>query len=487
MEVEAEVTGIDAKIDAFVQPFSEAIASVVFYSVPFIGGQDVKVILIWLVLAALFFTLYLGFINIRFFKHAIELVCGKHDKPGESDGQISRFQALTTSLSGTVGLGNIAGVAVAVSVGGPGAALWMVVMGFFGMSTKFAEVMMGVKYRQHPDPSDPEKISGGPMYYIRDAFDNRNIPHVGRIMASVFAVCCIFGTLGAASLFQTNQAYQQVLNVTGGAESFFADKGWLFGLGMAILVGLVIIGGIKSIAAVASKIVPIMGVVYLLAGLTVIGLHADQVPQAFVTIFESAFGVQAGIGGLMGALLMGVQRASFSNESGFGTAAIAHSAAKTNEPVSQGFVGMLGPFIDTIVICLVTALVITVTGAYESGSGMEGVELTSRAFAAGISWFPLVLCLTVFLFAYSTMIAWSYYGVKSFTYLFGEYEWVGNIFKVIFLLFIVVGASSSLDSVILFTDAGVFAMTIPNIIGLYLLAPEIKRDVREYIAKIKAA
>ncbi len=475
---------IDTKIDGLIQPLSEAIASVVFYSAS-IGGQDVKVILIWLVFVSLFFTFYLGFINIRYFMHAIDLVRGKYDKPGE-EGQISRFQALTTSLSGTVGLGNIAGVAVAVSVGGPGAAFWMVVMGFFGMSTKFAEVMMGIKYRQNLDPDNPDKISGGPMYYIKGAFDNYNIPYLGQIMGGFFAACCVLGTLGAASVFQTNQAYQQVVNVTGGAESFLADKGWLFGLGMAVLVGLVIIGGIKSIAAVASKIVPIMGLIYLAAGLVVIGFHAGQIPGAFVTIFESAFGVQAGIGGLMGALLMGVQRATFSNESGFGTAAIAHSAVKTNEPVSQGFVGMLGPFIDTVIICSVTALVITVTGVYESGNGMEGVALTSRAFEAGISWFPLVLCLTVFLFAYSTIIAWSYYGVKSFTFLFGEHEWVGNIFKVIFLAFIVVGASSSLDNVILFTDAGVFAMTIPNIIGLYLLAPEIKRDVKEYIAKIKS-
>ncbi|GJL84676.1 MAG: alanine glycine permease [Micavibrio sp.] len=485
MEVEAEVTGIDAKIDAFFQPFSEAIASIVFYSAS-LGGHDIKVILIWLVLVSLFFTFYLGFINVRYFKHAVDLVRGKYDKPGDA-GQISRFQALTTSLSGTVGLGNIAGVAVAVSVGGPGAAFWMLVMGFFGMTTKFAEVMLGVKYRHHPDPDRPEIVSGGPMYYIRDAFNNRNIPYLGQIMGGFFAACCVLGTLGAASVFQTNQAYQQVVNVTGGAESFLADKGWLFGLGMAVLVGVVIIGGIKSIAAVASKIVPIMGLIYLVAGLVVIGLHAGQIPEAFVTIFESAFGVKAGIGGLMGALLMGVQRATFSNEAGFGTASIAHAAAKTNEPVSQGFVGMLGPFIDTVIICMVTALVITVTGAYESGSGMEGVELTSRAFESGISWFPYVLCLTVFLFAYSTMIAWSYYGVKSFAFLFGEHEWVGNVFKVIFLLFIVVGASASLDAVILFTDAGVFAMTIPNIIGLYFLAPEIKRDVKDYITRIKPA
>ncbi len=477
---------IDAKIESFMAPFSDALASVVFYTVPIIG-QDLKLILVWLVASALFFTFYLGFINLRYFKHAVNLVLGKYDKKSgkKKTGHISRFEALTTSLSGTVGLGNIAGVAVAISIGGPGAAFWMLVMGFFSMSTKFSEVMLGVKYRKYLDPDNPKKVSGGPMYYIRDAFGEKDKYHFGKALAGLFAVCCILGTLGAASLFQTNQAYQQVLNVTGGEGSYLADKGWLFGLFMAGIVGIVVIGGIQSIARVASKIVPIMGGIYLLAGLVVIGIYAERVPDAITSIVTGAFGVQAGIGGLMGALLMGVQRATFSNESGFGTAAIAHSAANTTEPVSQGFVGMLGPFIDTVVICSVTALVIIVSGVYDGANGMEGVELTSRAFESGISWFPYVLSLTVFLFAYSTMIAWSYYGVKASTYLFGQKKTVENTFKIVFLTFIVFGASAELSSVILFTDAGVFAMAVPNIIALYLLAPEIKADVRKYVDKMK--
>jgi len=476
--------GIDAAINSFFEPIAKTSSEIVFYSVPLGAGVDMKIILAWLVLASLFFTFYLGFINIRYFKHALCLLRGKDD--GETEkGQISRFQALMTSLSGTVGLGNIAGVAVAVSLGGPGVIFWMVLMGFFGMSTKFAEVMAGVKYRHHPDPDNPERISGGPMYYLRDAFDNRNIPYVGHILGSLFALCTCLAALGAASMFQTNQVYRQVLNITGGEESFMADYGWAFGLFMAFIVGVVIIGGIRSIAAVASKIVPLMGALYLLSGLFVIAVFIEELPAAIALILSSAFSLQAGIGALIGTLLTGVQRASFSNEAGLGSAAIAHAAAKTDSAVKQGLVGMLGPFIDTVIICTVTGLVIVITGAYDQGNGMEGVALTSRAFESGISWFPYVLFIVVFMFAYSTIISWSYYGVKGFTFLFGAHNSTEMIYKVIFCAFIVIGASSNLDSVILFTDSAALAMAVPNIIGLYLLAPEIKKDVRAYIRSIK--
>jgi len=474
---------IDSRIDQIFEPFSQGLASVVFYAAP-VTGFDIKLILVWLVIASVFLTLYFGFINIRCFGHAFNVLRGKYDTPG-SDGEISRFQSLATSLSGTVGLGNIAGVAVAVSVGGPGAVFWMAVMGFFGMSAKFAEAALGVKYRHHRDEDHPDRISGGPMYYLRDAFDNRNIPYVGHVLAGIFAVCCIGGALGAGNMFQANQAYQQVLNVTGGEESFLADKGWLFGLFLAVLVGSVIIGGLKWIAAAASKIVPVMGIIYLVAGLIVIGIHYQSIPGAFVTIFQMALAPEAGLGGLLGALLMGVQRAAFSNEAGVGSAAIVHSTARTNEPISQGFVGMLGPFVDTIVICMVTALVIVISGAYVDGAEMEGVALTSRAFESAIPWFPYVLSLTVFLFAYSTMIAWSYYGLKCSTYLFGEKTYVELIYKVIFCLFVIVGSSAALDNVILFSDAMIFAMAIPNIIGLYVLAPSLRKDLKEYLQNIK--
>ncbi len=474
---------IDNVIDTTFEPISNAVAAVIFYSVP-VMGLDIKIVLVWLVVAALFFTIYFGFVNFRFFGHAIDVLRGKYDNEN-AEGQINRFQALMTSLSGTVGLGNIAGVAVAISVGGPGAAFWMAVMGLFSMSTKFAEVTLGVKYRQHGSKRHPDAISGGPMYYLRSAFDRHRFPHLGKFMAGLFAICCIGGTVGAGGLFQANQAYQQALTVTGGEAGFLADKGWLFGLFMAILVGLVIIGGIQWIAAVASRVVPVMAIIYIVAGFVVIGIHYAAIPAAMQTIFEMALYPQAGLGALMGALLMGVQRAAFSNEAGLGSAAIAHSVAKTDVPVSQGMVGMLGPFIDTVIICMVTALVIVISGTYVEGGGIEGVELTSRAFASGISWFPYVLSLTVFLFAYSTMISWSYYGLKCATYLFGERDVVEGVYKIIFCIFIVIGASTQLSNIILFTDSMVFAMAIPNIIGLYMLAPEIKKDLAIYIQQNK--
>ncbi len=477
--------GIDKAIDEAFEPIANVVASFIFYSVSVLG-LEIKLILVWLVVAALFFTGYFSFINFRGFAHGIDLLRGKHDDPSK-EGEISRFEALMTSLSATVGLGNIAGVAVAISVGGPGAAFWMAVMGLFGMSTKFVEVTLGIKYRQHGSKRYPEVISGGPMYYLRHAFEQFQQPGWGRFMAGLFAVCCIGGTIGAGGLFQANQAYHQAFVVTGGEAGILADKGWLFGLFMAVLVGVVIIGGIQWIAAVASRIVPAMAIIYIAAGIVVIGMYYESIPAAMHTILKMALYPEAGLGALMGALLMGVQRASFSNEAGLGSSAIAHSAVKTDSPVSQGLVAMLGPFIDTVVICMVTALVIVISGAYVEGVGMEGVALTSRAFSAGISWFPYVLSITVFLFAFSTMISWSYYGLKCVTYLFGERDVVEHIYKLIFCLFIIVGASAELSSIILFTDAMVLAMAIPNIIGLYLLAPEVKRDLVVYLQRIKVA
>ena len=477
--------GIDRAIDAAFEPIANAVASVIFYSVSVLG-LEIKLILVWLVVAALFFTGYFSFINFRGFAHGIDLLRGKHDDPSK-EGEISRFEALMTSLSATVGLGNIAGVAVAISVGGPGAAFWMAVMGLFGMSTKFVEVTLGIKYRQHGSKRHPEVISGGPMYYLRHAFELFQQPGWGRFMAGLFAVCCIGGTIGAGGLFQANQAYHQAFVVTGGEAGILADKGWLFGLFMAVLVGVVIIGGIQWIAAVASRIVPLWQLFILLQVLWLLVCIMNPSLPLCIPFFKMALYPEAGLGALMGALLMGVQRASFSNEAGLGSSAIAHSAVKTDSPVSQGLVAMLGPFIDTVVICMVTALVIVISGAYVEGAGMEGVALTSRAFSAGISWFPYVLSITVFLFAFSTMISWSYYGLKCVTYLFGERDVVEHIYKLIFCLFIIVGASAELSSIILFTDAMVLAMAIPNIIGLYLLAPEVKRDLVVYLQRIKVA
>lgn len=477
----------DDKINDFFAPISAAVSDVIFYSVPvtvFGDEFEIALILVWLAVASISLTFYFGFINLRFFGHAINILRGKHDKEGE-EGQINRFQALATSLSGTVGLGNIGGVAVAVSTGGPGAVFWMAMMGLFGMSAKFAEAALGVKYRIHPDINRPEVISGGPMYYIKAAFDKLNMSIVGKILAVVFAICCIGGAIGAGNMFQANQATQQLVNVTGGEASYFADKGWVIGLILAALVGAVIIGGLKSIAAVASKVVPIMGLIYLGSGLIVIFMNIPQLIPSIVLIFQMALTPEAGFGAILGALLIGVQRAAFSNEAGIGSAAIVHATAQTDKPVSQGFVGMLGPFIDTIVICMVTALVIVISGVYVGGEGMEGVSLTSRAFESSISWFPYVLAVTVFLFAYSTMIAWFYYGLKCVTYLTGERPAVEMAYKVFFCACVVVGASSALENIIGFSDAILFAMAIPNVIALYILAPELKRDIKDYVQNLE--
>ncbi len=446
--------------------------------------HSLPVILLWLAAAAVFFTVYLGFINFRGFGHAIDLVRGKHDEPG-AKGEINNYQALAACLSGTVGLGNIAGVAVAISVGGPGAAFWMMIMGFLGMSSKFAEVMLGVKYRHHESTAHKDEISGGPMYYLRDIFTARGMPAIGKILAAVFAVCCIGGAFGGGNMFQANQTYMQVVNVTGGEGSWFADKGWLFGIGLAFLTGVVILGGLKSIANVASAIVPVMGAIYLLASLVVIAMNLDKVPQGLADIVRLAFVPEAGFGGLMGSLLVGIQRAAFSNEAGLGSAAIVHAPARTARPVSQGFVGMLGPFIDTVVICMCTALVIVFTGVYEGGRGMEGVELTSRAFESVIPGSRFILAFTVFMFAYSTLITWSYYGEKCLTYLCGDKDWLRLGYRIVFLAFVVIGCASELGNVVRFSDAMILSMAFPNIIGLFVAAPEIRRDVKKYLQDLK--
>lgn len=476
------IENIDSQIDQAFAPVANFLDSVIFYSVPF-AGYDVKLILLWLMGAAVFFTLYLGFVNIRYFKHGVDLLRGKYDKPSDK-GEINRFQVLSTALSGTVGLGNIAGVAVAVSTGGPGACFWMAMMGLFGMSTKFAEAALGVKYRIYPNPKDKNHVAGGPMYYIKAAFKRHDQELFGKFLAGLFAFCVIGGAFGGGNMFQANQAFRQVVNISGGEASYMADKGWLFGLILAVLVGGAIIGGLKSIASVASKIVPIMGVTYVIAGLIVIAINYHNIPSGFATIFNMAFTPEAGFGAVLGALLIGAQRAAFSNEAGIGSACIVHSTAKTDIPVTQGFVAMLEPFIDTIIICTITALVIVMSGTYVTGQGVEGVTLTSRAFASAIPWFPYVLTFTVFLFAYSTMIAWSYYGLRGITYLTGENKAIEMGYKFVFCLFVVVGAAGSLDNIIIFSDAMIFAMAIPNIIGLYMMAPELKRDVKTYLQTI---
>lgn len=476
----AQVTAtIDEAINTALAPVSNFVAGIIFYSVP-VAGVQFPLIVGWLILAATVFTLYFGFIQFRGFKHSIDVVRGRYDNPKDA-GEVSRFQALTTALSATVGLGNIAGVAVAVSIGGAGATFWMILAGLMGMASKFTEVTLGVKYRKE---NADGTVSGGPMYYLSRGFAEIGKPGLGRFFAVFFAICCIGGAVGGGNMFQANQAFQQVVNVTGGEASFLADKGWLFGIVLAVVVGLVIIGGIKSIARVTEKIVPIMAGIYLLAGLVIVLMNIDMVGWAFGQIISGAFSAEGVTGGAIGALIQGFRRAAFSNEAGIGSAPIAHSAVRTSEPVSQGYVALLEPFIDTVVICTMTALVIVISG--QLASDLTGVQLTSAAFATAFPWFPVILAIAVVLFAFSTMIAWSYYGLKAWTYLFGENKSMENIYKLFFCLCVVAGTSMSLGPVIDFSDSMIFAMALPNIIGLYLLMPVVKREVASYWARIES-
>ncbi len=476
--------GIDEKINLAVKPFADAVAGFVFTSFT-VGGVGIPFVLVWLIVAASIFTVYFKFINIRAFKHGFELVRGDYHDP-EAAGEVTHFQALATALSGTVGLGNIAGVAIAVSLGGPGATFWMILAGFLGMSSKFTECTLGVKYRDElPDGT----VSGGPMYYLTKGLAEKGagFAKLGKVLAVMFAIFCVGGSFGGGNMFQANQSFAQLVNVTGGETGWLADKGWLFGLIVAGLVGLVIMGGIKGIARVTSKIVPFMAVVYVFAGLVIILMHFSEIPSAFGAIWAGAFTAEGVSGGVIGVLFQGFKRAAFSNEAGVGSAAIAHSAVQTSRPVTEGFVALYEPFVDTVVVCTITALVIIITGTWDpSVDPSAGVQLTSDAFASTISWFPWVLTIAVVLFAFSTMISWSYYGLKAWTFLFGNNKMTDTTYKLLFMFFVVVGSSMQLGSVIDFSDAMIFAMAFPNLLGCYFLLPVVKKELNEYWADYKA-
>ena len=475
------------KINAWFGPLVEILSSVLFWDPLAALGYDigarVPLVVIWLILGGAWFTVRMGFINIRGFRHAVGLVTGRYDRPGDR-GEVSSFQALATALSATVGLGNIAGVAIAISIGGPGATLWMILAGLFGMSLKFTECTLGMKYREIDENG---VVSGGPMYYLRDGLAKRNLKFTGTVLSLVFAVMMVVASWGGGNMFQSNQAFSQMLSLF----PFMEGRGFIFGLLMALLVGIVIIGGIKSIARVTSRIVPFMAILYTGTSLVIIVMNITEIGHVFRLIVSGAFSAPALKGGIIGVLITGFQRGAFSNEAGLGSASIAHSAAKTEEPVSEGLVALLEPFIDTVIICTMTAMVIIFTGMHDNPDGLEGAPLTSAAFATVFSWFPYLLGLAILLFAFSTMISWSYYGLKGFDFLFGKlffrvfrHKRVSSVlFQLIFLFFIVVGASSSLGSVIDFSDMMILSLAFPNIIGLMILAPEVKRDLISYFLR----
>ncbi|MBO6825570.1 MAG: alanine:cation symporter family protein [Sneathiella sp.] len=491
---QAEAGSFDQKVNEIFASSTGWFVSLIFAPLP---GTSFPWIVMWLVVAATIFTLYFGFIQFRAFGHAISLVKGDYSDPNDA-GEVSHFQALTTALSGTVGLGNIAGVAVAVGIGGPGATFWMILAGLMGMASKFTECTLGVKYRNEYEDGS---VSGGPMYYMTKGFKERGIPG-GAILAIIFSIFTIGGALGGGNMFQANQAHAQLVGITGGADSFLSGNGWITGLILATIVFLVIVGGIKSIANVTEKVVPFMGVLYVGAALIILIANYDKIGWAFGQIFEGAFTGLGVAGGLVGALIQGFKRAAFSNEAGVGSAAIAHSAVRTKEPVTEGVVSLLEPFIDTVVVCTMTALVITISGvlmtdpntglfildgsSIKTVDGSSGVQLTSSAFGSSISWFPYVLAIAVVLFAFSTMISWSYYGLKAWTYLVGEGKTKETVFKVIFCIFIVIGAAAQLGAVIDFSDAMIFAMAVVNIIALYVLMPIVKREMNSYFERLRS-
>ncbi len=499
--------GLDERINEKFAPIANWWERVVFFPVRFSENVQVPFVVVLLVAGALFFTLYFSFVNIRRFALSIRVVRGKYDHLDhhtaiekaevnivEGDikrtiadeshhGEVNHFQALATAVSGTVGLGNIAGVAVAISIGGPGATFWMILCGLLGMSTKFVECTLGVKYR---DLDAKGTVYGGPMYYLSKGLKEKGFGMLGKGLAILFAILCVGGSLGGGNAFQSNQAAAQIVSMTGMQGG---NSGFIIGLIMAILVGVVIIGGIKRIATVTEKVVPFMAGLYILASLIIIFAHFSIIDDAFALIFREAFSPSAGLGGFAGVLIMGFRRAVFSNEAGAGSAAIAHSAVKTRYPASEGLVSLLEPFIDTVVICTMTALVIVIynmNGVFTYGSPtIGGVDLTSAAYNDVIPHFSYVLTVAIVLFAFSTMISWSYYGLQAWKYLFGRGKASDLSYKLLFLAFVVIGASATLGAVIQFSDAMILAMVFPNMVGLFFLFPKVKEELNRYLKAIK--
>lgn len=521
----AQERGLDERIDAAFKPIADAFEALVFYPAPLPAPFNIPIVLLLLIGGATFFTIAFGFINLRRFPLAIQVVRGKYDDiemVGDADhhdphveksevnivdgdipetikdeshhGEVNHFQALATAVSGTVGLGNIAGVAVAIGIGGPGATFWMIVAGLLGMSSKFVECTLGVKYR---DIDKDGTVHGGPMYYLSKGFADIKMGPIGKVLAIIFAVFCVGGSFGGGNAFQANQATSQIttlLGLEGGAVRT------VIGLILAIITAVVIIGGIKRIATVTEKLVPVMAIIYIIASLIIIGAHFSEVPAAIGQIISGAFTPTAAVGGIAGVIIQGFRRAAFSNEAGAGSAAIAHSAVRTKYPASEGIVALLEPFIDTVIICTMTAIVIVLfnmDGFFQYGGingnimiGNEvvnGVDLTARAYNDVIPGFNAVLTVAIVLFAFSTLISWSYYGLQSWKYLFGRSFAADISYKVLFCIFVVIGSAASLGSVLAFSDAMILAMVFPNMIGLLFLFPKVREELSRYLKAIGKA
>ncbi|MFF4260740.1 alanine/glycine:cation symporter family protein [Streptomyces virginiae] len=490
MSLDTITSSIDDAVSGFFEPIAKWLGDIVFYSVP-VAGTQLPLIVAWLVVAGLVFSGWFGLVQIRKFRLAVNVVRGKYDEKG-SAGEVNHFQALTAAVSGTVGLGNIAGVAVAVSIGGPGATFWMILCGLLGMATKFVEVTLGVKYREvHADGS----VSGGPMHYLPKGLTERfgaRGKTLGKILAVLASAMILFFGLFGGNLFQVNQSYAQLVSVTGGESGMMGSSAGalFFGILIAAIVGIVLLGGIRSIASVTSKLVPAMAGIYIVACLVVIAVNVSALPSAISSIIEGAFNPEGVAGGVLGALIVGFKRAAFSNEAGLGSAPIAHSAVKTKHPASEGLVALLEPFIDTVVICTMTALTIVIAnpaswGEARKGESIGGVTITSDAFGTVLPWFPYILTIAVMLFAISTVLTWGYYCMKAWTHLFGRSKASELTFKVMYTLFAVAGSLLTLQTLIDMADAVLFMLAVINIIGLYLLAPVVKRELNSFLDYVR--
>jgi len=475
-----QAMNIDEFIDKHIAPVSDSIANVIFFPVS-ICGSKVPLIILWVLFAGIFFTIYFKGIAVWGFKHAIRNVASKPQKGHDGCGEVSSFQALATALSGTIGIGSIAGVAISISIGGPGAAFWIFLGAILGMSIKFVEATLAVKYRRfNLDGS----VSGGPMHYIAHGLTRKKLRWLGQPLSVIFAMLCIGGGITGGNMIQINQTAHQIVFITGGENSIFHGFTWIIGLVVAILIGLVVVGGIKSIAKVTTVLTPTMCAMYILSGLIVIGANFANIPHAIALILSEAFHPTAVAGGIFGVIIIGLRRSVQSNEAGTGAAAIVYATAQTKEHVSQGFVALLETFL-TGVLCLFTSFAIVFSGVLDMSAvgKISGIELASNAFQSVIPFFPIILSIIAVLFALSTLISWAYYGQKAWTFLLGEGKKRVLLFNLIYCLFIIIGSAMNVQSIINITDAMMVSMCVPNIIVLYILAPEIKRDLKDYLER----
>lgn len=475
----AQAMNVDAFIDQNIAPYTDKVAKLIFFPITICGNQ-IPLIIFWILFAGIFFTIYFKGIAVWGFKHAIDNITAKPEKSHDGCGEVSSFQALATALSGTIGIGSIAGVAISISIGGPGAAFWIFFGAILGMSIKFIEATLAVKYRRfNLDGS----VSGGPMHYIAHGLTRKKLRWLGQPLSVLFAMLCIGGGITGGNMIQINQTAHQIIFITGGEHSIFHGYAWIIGAVAAILIGLVVMGGIKSIAKVTTILTPTMCALYIISGLIVILANFTNIPHAIALILKEAFHPTAVAGGVFGTIIIGLRRSVQSNEAGTGAAAIVYATAQTKEPVSQGFVALLETFL-TGVLCLFTSFAIVFSGACtHAAKEISGIELASNAFQSVIPFFPVILSIIAVLFAMSTLISWAYYGQKAWTFLLGEGKKRVLTFNLIYCLFIIIGSAMNVKSIIDITDAMMIAMCIPNVIVLYILAPEVKRDLKDYLER----